>query len=283
MSRDAYFFDKVEDLVSYLEAKLTNPTPLKIQKSLYFLWAFYAATYGSIDYSNENSEFSETIKYPKRLFKANFEAWQYGPVLNKVYGEDKNNSITPSLEKKRYSNSMEKDVWSFIDDMIAQIDPINDFGLVARSHQDSAWKKAYKGIIDKDILDNLDKNKKIEKWKNHYYIENIIVAEENGKIMGYCRYSDEVASKPIAGADSEVMALYVDCEYQRMGIGKALIKEVIEKLKMLNKKSMIIWCLKKNRNARKFYEKIGGKQIQETKYFEIEGRKYEEVGYKYFL
>ena len=39
---------------------------------------------------------------------------------------------------------MEKDVWSFIDDMIAQIDPINDFGLVARSHQDSAWKKAYK-------------------------------------------------------------------------------------------------------------------------------------------
>lgn len=144
MSRDAYFFDKVEDLVSYLEAKLTNPTPLKIQKSLYFLWAFYAATYGSIDYSNENSEFSETIKYPKRLFKANFEAWQYGPVLNKVYEEDKNNSITPSLEKKRYSNSMEKDVWSFIDDMIAQIDPINDFGLVARSHQDSAWKKAYK-------------------------------------------------------------------------------------------------------------------------------------------
>lgn len=147
----------------------------------------------------------------------------------------------------------------------------------------NAWKKAYKGIIDKDILDNLDKNKKIEKWKNHYHIENIIVAEENGKIMGYCRYSDEVASKPIAGADSEVMALYVDCEYQRMGIGKALIKEVIEKLKMLNKKSMIIWCLKKNRNARKFYEKIGGKQIQETKYFEIEGRKYEEVGYKYFL
>lgn len=27
----------------------------------------------------------------------------------------------------------------------------------------NVWKKAYKGIIDKDILDNLDKNKKIEK------------------------------------------------------------------------------------------------------------------------
>ena len=27
----------------------------------------------------------------------------------------------------------------------------------------NVWEKAYKGIIDKDILDNLDKNKKIEK------------------------------------------------------------------------------------------------------------------------
>lgn len=33
---------------------------------------------------------------------------------------------------------MEKDVWVFIDDMISQINPVNDFGLVARSHQDKA-------------------------------------------------------------------------------------------------------------------------------------------------
>ena len=98
MSRAKYFFSNTGELLSYLEAKLDNPTPLKIQKSLYFLWAFYAATYGSIDYSHK-SEFSQTDKYPLRLFPASFKAWQYGPVLNKIYTEDKDNSITPSLEK----------------------------------------------------------------------------------------------------------------------------------------------------------------------------------------
>lgn len=142
MSRAKYFFSNAAELLSYLEAKLDNPTPLKIQKSLYFLWAFYAATYGSIDYSHK-SEFAQTDKYPLRLFPASFEAWPYGPVLNKIYAADKDNSITPSLEKKHCTTKMEKDVWAFIDDMITQINPINDFGLVVRSHQDKAWQDAY--------------------------------------------------------------------------------------------------------------------------------------------
>lgn len=142
MCERKYFFNEVEELVSYLESKLDNATPLKIQKSLYFLWAFYAATYGSIDYSQE-SDFSEIPKYPKRLFPATFEAWKYGPVLNRVYAENKHNSIDPDYKKKP-KNKMEKDVWVFIDDMISQINPVNDFGLVARSHQDKAWQDAFK-------------------------------------------------------------------------------------------------------------------------------------------
>lgn len=143
MTRQKYFFNDIDELTSYLKYKLDNPTPLKIQKSLYFLWAFYAATYGSIDYSQE-SDFSEIEEYPERLFPASFEAWQYGPVLNSVYAEDKQDAIIPSSKKTNCKNKMQKDVWSFIDDMIDQINPINDFGLVARSHQDHAWKKAYK-------------------------------------------------------------------------------------------------------------------------------------------
>ena len=42
---------------------------------------------------------------------------------------------------------------------------------------------------------------------------------------------------------------------------------------------MIIWCLEKNKNARRFYEKMGGKLINDEKYFEKEGKKYREVGY----
>lgn len=142
MSERKYFFNEAEELVSYLEAKLDNPTPLKIQKSLYFLWSFYAATYGSIDYSQQN-DFSGISKYPKRLFPATFEAWKYGPVLNNGCAKNKHKNVKHDF-KKAPKDKMEKDVWVFIDDLISQINPVNDFGLVTRSHQDKAWQSAYK-------------------------------------------------------------------------------------------------------------------------------------------
>ena len=37
--------------------------------------------------------------------------------------------------------------------------------------------------------------------------------------------------------------------------------------------------IRKNENARKFYKKMGGKLINDEKYFEKEGKKYKEVGY----
>ena len=43
---------------------------------------------------------------------------------------------------------------------------------------------------------------------------------------------------------------------------------------------MVIWCLEKNQNARKFYE-MGGNLLSDEKYFEKEGKKYKEVRYVY--
>ena len=79
------------------------------------------------------------------------------------------------------------------------------------------WKREYKGIINDNILNNLDRNKKIEKWKQHYNIGNVIVAEENGKVLGYCRYDDNVDYKNTE-IDSEIIAIYVDCDNLGKGI-----------------------------------------------------------------
>ena len=142
------------------------------------------------------------------------------------------------------------------------------------------WKREYKGIINDNILNNLDRNKKIEKWKQHYNIGNVIVAEENGKVLGYCRYDDNVDYKNTE-IDSEIIAIYVDCDNLGNGIGRKLVEYVMKDLKAKNRTKMIIWCLEKNENARKFYEKMGGKLVNDEKYFEIEGQRYKEVGYIY--
>ncbi len=84
-------------------------TPLRLQKTLYFIFAFYGATLGQLNSENEgDSKFEGSSDYPKYLFKENFEAWQYGPVLRSIYQANKYNSQcideapdwSPSNEKK---------------------------------------------------------------------------------------------------------------------------------------------------------------------------------------
>lgn len=142
------------------------------------------------------------------------------------------------------------------------------------------WKKVYKGIIDDDILNKLNREEKIKKWREHYNIGNAIVVEDNGEVIGYCRYDDKRVYEN-SNIDSEIIALYVDCDKLGNGIGRKLVEYVMTDLKNKNKTKMIIWCLEKNKNARSFYEKMGGKLIDNEKYFEVEGKKYKEVGYIY--
>ena len=40
-----YYFDNVDVLVGYILYKFPTISPLKLQKYLYFLFAFYAGTY----------------------------------------------------------------------------------------------------------------------------------------------------------------------------------------------------------------------------------------------
>lgn len=79
-----YIFNNKDDLVNYLLYKLNFPSQLKIQKTLYLLFAFYGATYGKLINEENNSEL-DSNNYTPFLFKPNFQAWKYGPVDYDVY------------------------------------------------------------------------------------------------------------------------------------------------------------------------------------------------------
>lgn len=146
----SFVFNNVLDLAGYVKQQLDNPTPIKVQKALYFLWAFYAATYGNINYDSQNpSEFNLQIaKYPKFLFAPDFRAKRYGPVIKQVLFASKNNQLkTLSLKDLQSKIALDKlaknEVILFINNLLEQINSVNDFGLVQRTHQDKAWKVAY--------------------------------------------------------------------------------------------------------------------------------------------
>lgn len=140
MSTSTYLFNNVDQLVAHISKLSKNLTPLKVQKSLYLLYAFYGATYGSIV---KNEETDMSMDYPRELVNIKFEAWQYGPVVREVYGKFKSGFYNDCEDTFEADTNEKKDALKFIDELFMQIDAISDFGLVDRTHQDEAWKSVY--------------------------------------------------------------------------------------------------------------------------------------------
>lgn len=137
MSKD-YYFDDVDVLIEHLLYKFSELSPLKLQKSLYFLFAFYAGTYSDGD---EVGVKEEGYDYPRYLFKGDFEAWTYGPVIRSVYLKNKEGRYR-AKEFDFGVQAVDKELSSFIDDVGNMIVKKSDFALVDRSHEDKCWKVA---------------------------------------------------------------------------------------------------------------------------------------------
>ena len=147
--------------------------------------------------------------------------------------------------------------------------------------QVNGWKTAYKGIIDDAILNVMNKEEKIERFKVNYQKNGFIVAELNNQVVGFCRYIDSNKfTQDISNIDCELLALYVNPDLKYNGIGTKLFQFVTNEFKSKNRTKMILWCLKDNEPSKKFYTKMGGKIIKERT-IEIGEKEYLEVGFEY--
>lgn len=145
------------------------------------------------------------------------------------------------------------------------------------------WKSAYRGIIDDEFLDSLKVEDNYNRRLKDYQENGFIVAEINNEVVGFCRYTiNNLFSQDVKDVDCELCAIYVKPDMKRQGIGSALFKYVIQEQKKNENQKMILWCLKENYKSRKFYEKMGGILYGENE-IEKGGKKYKEVGYKYYL
>ena len=140
------------------------------------------------------------------------------------------------------------------------------------------WKNTYKGIFPDKFLNNLTKKEEesIEKYKNN--LNEYIVCKINNKVVGFLRFGKN--KKGYNDNYAEIYALYIDKDYQRKGIGTALINYAFENLTP-NYKYVLISTLLQN-DANLFYKKIGGKLIDKI-IFSLENSDYEENLYKYEL
>lgn len=142
-------------------------SPIKLQKSLYFLYAFWGgkirAAKGESDTDTEADEIYGSFN--EYLFDANFVAWKYGPVDKEVRDNYKHGIYTGDSKELMFLGDVDEfqkeTATDYITALLARIFATSDFGLVDLSHEDKCWKEA-KIRFDQQM----DKESIIEEYAN---------------------------------------------------------------------------------------------------------------------
>lgn len=140
-------------------------SPIKLQKSLYFLFAYWG------QYIRNNKENKDSVEvdysnYSEFLFNDRIEAWTYGPVLPNVFMAEKNGLLEEDIENKYLEDDIVKK--EFVDNLLNQLFEIDDFGLVRISHEDECWRRNY---VETDEKHNREIPK--EEIINEYFAKSI--------------------------------------------------------------------------------------------------------------
>jgi len=166
---------------------------------------------------------------------------------------------------------------------------ISDAGSLARVRVDT-WRTSYRGLIPEAVIAGMDIQKEAARWDERLRAPQpdtcLFAAEvspETGEatcVAGFCAAGPDRDGDP--EYSGELYAIYVLQAYQGKGVGRALVQAAVDWLSQHSHRSMLIWVLRDNQNARRFYETLGGSAVRQRS-IEIGGAPLLEVGYGYDL
>lgn len=143
------------------------------------------------------------------------------------------------------------------------------------------WRTTYRGLLPDDVLAQLSVERRSEGWRQAAAQSGqagraLFVAHEDGRIVGFAGCGPERTGDP--RYTGELYAVYVLESHQRQGIGRSLVRYVVEALVSGAHRAMLLWVLTANVGARRFYESLGGHMVREQ-LIEIGGAHYSETAY----
>jgi ribosomal protein S18 acetylase RimI-like enzyme len=132
---------------------------------------------------------------------------------------------------------------------------------IARVHVDS-WRSSYRGLLADDFLDSLSEAGYTDRWRRVIGdgASRVFVVEEPDAIVGFASGGRERAGE--SGFEGELYAIYIVAGSQRKGHGRELVRRMAAALRENGLHDMIVWVLRDNAPARKFYERLGGRYVR---------------------
>jgi ribosomal protein S18 acetylase RimI-like enzyme len=142
----------------------------------------------------------------------------------------------------------------------------NEAEAIAALHAKS-WQVAYKGILSDNFLNNEVKENRLKLWTDRFAnpAENefICMAVEDEELKGFvCVYGNDDAQW-----GALIDNLHVLPESKGQGIGKRLMQEAFKWIaENYPNPHFYLWVYEDNHEARRFYEKMGGENVQSATY-----------------
>lgn len=143
---------------------------------------------------------------------------------------------------------------------------ITDINGIARVHVES-WQTTYAHILASDYLHGLSIEERADMWRGIFSSfatrSHHIVAESSaGEIVGFASYGPERDGNIVYY--SELYVIYLLADFQRQGIGRALVRHAMRDLVADKYHNMMVWVLEQN-PAVEFYKTMGGVLVEERK------------------
>lgn len=136
---------------------------------------------------------------------------------------------------------------------------LSDARDIAKVQVDS-WRTTYKDIVPANYLSQMSVEEREKVWHDMLPNHDVFVAETtNGEIVGFASGGKE-RSGQYPPYEGELYVIYILEEHQREGLGKKLVKPIVQSLVRENIHYMIVMVLEQN-PSKHFYESLGAKRI----------------------
>jgi ribosomal protein S18 acetylase RimI-like enzyme len=136
-----------------------------------------------------------------------------------------------------------------------------DAAAIARVHV-ASWRTTYRDLLPAEFLASLTEPGYTERWQRVIGdgSSRVYVVEEAGEVVGFASCGHERAGE--TGFAGELYAIYILDSAQRRGHGRELVRAAVGGLREMGVRDMIIWVLRDNSPARRFYERLGGVYVR---------------------
>lgn len=138
------------------------------------------------------------------------------------------------------------------------------------------WQQAYAPIFGKERLRDLPREESRQTWRQRMHLERYrgIGLWQQERLIGFAGWGVE------ATAIAEIYHFYLHPEYWGGGTAGSFMQYLLQLIRQQNHQEVVLWVLKENKRAQRFYQKQGFEPAHLEKQRNKWGLVIEEVQFK---